>query len=133
MTHRSKVLDELLSKMVKVTFRDGNYCTGFLFYNRSCGKYSLRKYEFVRTDGAVLKGHDENSHILFAKSNMRKVEEMARGKRMTREEIIDGLRMTIGLFLFDPSTGNVLTKNQLNDLDRTTVEACEGAIKILEG
>lgn len=51
---------------------------------------------------------------------------------MTIQEIIDGLKMTCDLFLFNPSTGEKLTKNQLNDLDRTAVEACEGAIKRLE-
>jgi hypothetical protein len=52
---------------------------------------------------------------------------------MTREDIISGLKMTIGLFLFDPTTGNTLEKHMLNDTDRTTVEACEGAIKLLSG
>jgi hypothetical protein len=52
---------------------------------------------------------------------------------MTREDIISGLKMTIGLFLFDPTTGDTLEKHMLNDTDRTTVEACEGAIKLLSG
>jgi hypothetical protein len=52
---------------------------------------------------------------------------------MKREDIISGLKMTIGLFLFDPTTGNTLEKHMLNDTDRTTVEACEGAIKLLSG
>jgi hypothetical protein len=52
---------------------------------------------------------------------------------MTKEDIISGLKMTIGLFLFDPTTGDTLEKHMLNDTDRTTVEACEGAIKLLSG
>jgi hypothetical protein len=52
---------------------------------------------------------------------------------MTKEDIISGLKMTIGLFLFDPATGNTLEKHMLNDTDRTTVEACDGAIKLLSG
>lgn len=42
---------------------------------------------------------------------------------MTEKEIIDGLKFTSGMFLFDPSTGEVLQKHQLNDMDRTTVDA----------
>lgn len=52
---------------------------------------------------------------------------------MTREDIISGLKMTINLFLFDPTTGETKTKHMLNDMDRTTVEACEGAVKLLNG
>ncbi len=51
---------------------------------------------------------------------------------MTIKEIIDGLQMTIDLFLFDSETGEDLSKEQLNDLNRTTVEACEGAIELLK-
>lgn len=52
---------------------------------------------------------------------------------MTQKEIIDGLQFTIDMFLFDPSTGEVLQKHQLNEDNRTTVEACEEAIKLLKG
>lgn len=51
---------------------------------------------------------------------------------MTVKEIIDGLQFTIDMFLFDGNTGETKTKQELNDMDRTTVDACEGAIKILK-
>ena len=50
---------------------------------------------------------------------------------MTIKEIIDGLQFTIDMFLFDPLTGDVETKEQLNEDNRLTVDACEGAIDIL--
>lgn len=51
---------------------------------------------------------------------------------MTREKIIQGLQFTIEMCLFDPMTGAKRPKEVLNDLDKTTVDACEGAIKLLE-
>lgn len=51
---------------------------------------------------------------------------------MNTKKIIDGLKFTLGMILFNPSTGEVLTKESLNDLDRTTYDACKGAIEILE-
>lgn len=53
---------------------------------------------------------------------------------MTREEIISGLKFTVDMFLTDISGGETksITKEQLNDLDRTTVDACEGAIEFLK-
>lgn len=48
------------------------------------------------------------------------------------KKTIDGLQFTVDMFLFDPSTGVVKEKEQLNDLDRTTVDACENAIRILK-
>lgn len=51
---------------------------------------------------------------------------------MTRKEIIDGLKMTMGLIAFDPSTGEVIDPDNLNDLDRTTYDACKGAVELLE-
>ena len=51
--------------------------------------------------------------------------------QMTMKDIIDGLTFTKEMFLFDPSTGETKTKEQLNDMDRTTVDACEGAIELL--
>lgn len=51
---------------------------------------------------------------------------------MTHKEIIDGLKFTMDMILFDPSTGEVKAKEQLNDLDRTTYDACEGAIEIIK-
>lgn len=51
---------------------------------------------------------------------------------MTREEIINGMKMTMELILFDPSTGETKEPHQLNDMDRTTYDACKGAIEALE-
>ena len=50
---------------------------------------------------------------------------------MTRQEIIEGLKFTVEMFLFDPDTGETLTEPR-NDLDRTTIDACRGAIELLE-
>lgn len=50
---------------------------------------------------------------------------------MTREEIISGLKFTVEMFLFDPSTGEKYTEPR-NDMDKTTVNACRGAIELLE-
>ena len=50
---------------------------------------------------------------------------------MTREEIINGLKFTVGMFLYDPSTGEKYTEPR-NDMDKTTIDACRGAIKLLE-
>jgi len=50
---------------------------------------------------------------------------------MTREEIISGLKFTIDMFLFDSSTGEKYTEPR-NDMDKTTIDACRGAIELLE-
>lgn len=50
---------------------------------------------------------------------------------MTRKEIIDGLEFTVAMFLFDPSTGETITEPR-NDMDKTTIDACRGAIEWLE-
>ena len=50
---------------------------------------------------------------------------------MTREEIIAGLKFTVEMFLFDPSTGETYTEPR-NDMDKTTIDACKGAIELLE-
>ena len=50
---------------------------------------------------------------------------------MTKEEIIAGLKFTVGMFLFDPSTGETFTEPR-NDMDKTTIDACKGAIELLE-
>lgn len=50
---------------------------------------------------------------------------------MTTKEIIDGLKFTVDMFLLDPDTGETLTESR-NDLDKTTVDACRGAIELLE-
>ncbi len=51
---------------------------------------------------------------------------------MTIKQILDGLKFTRDMWLFDPSTGNVLEKEQMNDLDRTSIDAIEGAIEFFE-
>lgn len=50
---------------------------------------------------------------------------------MTRKEIIGGLKFTVDMFLFDPSTGETFTEPR-NDMDKTTIDACKGAIELLE-
>lgn len=50
---------------------------------------------------------------------------------MTITEIISGLKFTIEMILFDPSTGEKLTEPR-NDMDKITLDACKGAIKALE-
>lgn len=50
---------------------------------------------------------------------------------MTREEIISGLKFTVDMFLFDPSTGENFTDPR-NDMDKITIDACKGAIELLE-
>ena len=50
---------------------------------------------------------------------------------MTLKEIIDGLKFTVDMFLFDPITGKTFTEPR-NDLDKTTIDACKGAIALLE-
>ena len=50
---------------------------------------------------------------------------------MTREEIISGLQFTIDMFLFDPNTGETFTEPR-NDMDKTTIDACRGAIELLK-
>lgn len=50
---------------------------------------------------------------------------------MTRDEIISGLKFTVEMFLLNPSTGEKYTEPR-NDMDKTTIDACRGAIKLLE-
>lgn len=50
---------------------------------------------------------------------------------MTIKEIIDGLEFTVDMFLFDPTTGETFTEPR-NDMDKTTIDACKGAIELLE-
>ena len=50
---------------------------------------------------------------------------------MTKEEIIQGLQFTIDMFLFDPINGETYTEPR-NDMDKTTIDACKGAIELLE-
>ncbi len=50
---------------------------------------------------------------------------------MTKEEIINGLKFTVDLALLDTNTGETLTKPR-NDMDKLTIDACKGAIDLLE-
>ena len=50
---------------------------------------------------------------------------------MTIKEIIDGLKFTVEMFLFDPMTGETFNESR-NDMDKTTIDACRGAIEALE-
>ena len=50
---------------------------------------------------------------------------------MTIKEIIEGLKFTVDMFLFNPSTGETFTEPR-NDMDKTTIDACKGAIELLE-
>lgn len=50
---------------------------------------------------------------------------------MSVKEIIDGLKFTVDMFLFDPNTGETYTEPR-NDMDKTTIDACKGAIELLE-
>lgn len=51
---------------------------------------------------------------------------------MTNEEIIDGLKFTMDMCLFSPTDGSKRPVSMLNDMDKITYNACEGAIKLLE-
>ena len=51
---------------------------------------------------------------------------------MDKDNSIDGLRMTMKLIVFDPSTGKEYSTDILNDLDRKIYDACKGALEILE-
>ena len=49
-----------------------------------------------------------------------------------KEECIRDLKGSMELYLFDPSTGETLTPEQLNDMDRMTYEAMKKAVELLE-
>ena len=55
-----------------------------------------------------------------------------REKPLTQEECIQDLKGSMDLFLFDPSTGETLTPDRLNDLDRMTYDAMEYAADFLQ-
>lgn len=50
---------------------------------------------------------------------------------MTIKEIIDGLKFTVDMYLFDPDTGKTF-KEPRNKMSKITVDACKGAIELLE-
>ena len=49
----------------------------------------------------------------------------------SKKKIIDGLKFTVDMFLFDDKTGEMYPEPR-NDLDKITVDACKGAIELLE-
>lgn len=54
---------------------------------------------------------------------------------MTNEEAkkgIDGLKFTMEMFLFDPMSGESKSPDCLNEMDKTTYDACAIGIKALE-
>lgn len=51
--------------------------------------------------------------------------------KMTKEEIINGLKLTIGKCLFDPYTVELSTE-QISFTEKLTIDACKGAIDLLE-
>ena len=48
-----------------------------------------------------------------------------------REKVINGLRFTSAMLLFNPLTGAEKAPSDLNEDDRTTYDACVGAIALL--
>ena len=50
---------------------------------------------------------------------------------MTINEIKNGLKFTIEMFLFEPHTGESYTEPR-NDMDKTTIDACKGALKVCD-
>lgn len=52
-------------------------------------------------------------------------------QKMTKEEIINGLKLTIGKCLFDPYTVELSTE-QISFTEKLTIDACKGAIDLLE-
>lgn len=51
---------------------------------------------------------------------------------MTQEECIRDLKASMDLWLFDPSTGETITPEQLNDMNRMTYDAMEYAVDFLQ-
>lgn len=51
---------------------------------------------------------------------------------MTVKKIIDGLYFTVGMMLLNPLTGESKKPDDLNEDDRTTYNACMGAIELLK-
>lgn len=49
-----------------------------------------------------------------------------------RENVISGLQFTVAMVLFDPATGDSKDPDDLNAADRTTYDACVGAIALLK-
>lgn len=49
---------------------------------------------------------------------------------MTIKEIIDGLQIIVDMIRLDPNTGEVFDE-PLNDIDKKTLDVCQGAIELL--
>lgn len=49
-----------------------------------------------------------------------------------REKVISGLEFTKAMITFNPSTGEDIEPGNLNEADRTTYDACVGAIALLK-
>ena len=51
---------------------------------------------------------------------------------MDREKVIKGLEFTKAMITFNPSTGEDIEPGNLNEADKTTYDACVGAIALLK-
>lgn len=51
---------------------------------------------------------------------------------MTKEKCIADLKWSMGLYLFDPSTGEALKPEQMNEDNRMTYEAMKAAVEFLQ-
>lgn len=49
-----------------------------------------------------------------------------------REKVIQGLEFTKAMITFNPSTGEDIEPGNLNEADKTTYDACVGAIALLK-
>lgn len=49
-----------------------------------------------------------------------------------REKVIKGLEFTKAMITFNPSTGEDIEPGNLNESDKTTYDACVGAIAMLK-
>ena len=49
-----------------------------------------------------------------------------------REKVINGLKFTKAMITFNPSTGEDIEPGNLNEADKTTYDACVGAIALLK-
>ena len=53
-------------------------------------------------------------------------------KRMDREKVVKGLEFTKAMITFNPSTGEDIEPGNLNEENKTTYDACVGAIAMLK-
>ena len=51
---------------------------------------------------------------------------------MDREKVINGLEFTKAMITFNPSTGEDIEPGNLNEANKTTYDACVGAIALLK-